>query len=94
MPAWTSTRSPGCTGPTSRVLTVSIPDAVRTVASSSSLPTTSPRRPSSEQTTHAVLLVVDGLEEPRVLEADVGELPEDVVAEHEATVVAGGRDHR
>ena len=37
------------------------------------------------------LLVVDGLEEPRVLEADVGELPEDVVAEHEATVVAGGR---
>ena len=91
MPAWTSTRSPGCTGPTSSVLTVSIPAAVRTVGVVVL---------AADDLTEAALVRADdarllarrrGLEQPRVLEADVGELPEDVVAEHEPAVVAGGR---
>ena len=60
-PAWTSTRSPGCTGPTMVVSTLASPSAVRTEAAvASGTVTTSASRPSSEQVTQAVPSAHDG----------------------------------
>ena len=54
VPAWTSTRSPGPTGPTSVASTCSTPPAVRTDAAPvASTATTSAGVPSSEQVMHA-----------------------------------------
>ena len=91
-PAWTSTRSPGCTGPTMVVSTTASPSAVRTEAAvASGTVTTSASRPSSEQVTQAVPSshASSAAEQPRVLEAHVGQLPQHVVQQHQPAVVRG-----
>ena len=88
LPACTSTRSPGCTGPTSVVSTVSTPNAVRTADG----------RPASNGADHlgqpALVRASDadgrlsrGIEQTRMREADVREFPEDVIAADEPPVV-------
>ena len=64
---------------------------VRTVASSSWLSTTSPRRPSSEHVMQTSRPRRSRSRAARVLEADVGQLPQHVVAEHEPPVVTSQR---
>ena len=89
VPAWTSRRSPGATGSTSIVIDVL--DARRACAPGRG-PTTSPSRPSSEQVMQTSSVHSSAsVEQAGVLEADVGELPQQVVEQHEA---AGGGHER
>ena len=96
---WPCRRAPGRDRPGRRAppasrRSVSVPRSVRTDGKTGGvhrrpLP---PTRPSSEQVTHVLVephASSTAAEEPRVLEAHMRELPQHVVAQHDAAVVRG-----